>query len=110
MSVKTNDRQVSQIREAISKVVAVGPDFLSKKIPADKMAHTMVKAVDDYAKKANQEGTLRPASNEARELLGVLQEIEGCGSGFLADRCDADCVARTITYILDEFSENESAK
>lgn len=110
MSDKNIDTQVSQIRDAINKVVAAGPDFLANKIPAEKMAHTMVKAVEDYAKQAQQEGNLRPKSNEAQDLLGVLQEIQGCGSGFLADRCDAACVARTITYIVNEFPEEESVK
>jgi len=108
MSAKNIDTQVSQIRAAINKVVAVGPDFLANKIPAEKMAHTMVKAVRDYARQAEKEAGIRPESNEALELLGVLQEINGCGSGFLAQQCDAACVARTITYILDEFPEEES--
>lgn len=105
MSENTNDTQEFQIRETISKVVAVGPDFLAKKISAEKMAQTMVMAVENYIRQAQAEGTIHPKSSEARELQGVLQEIEGCGSGFLAQRCDAACVARTIRYILDEFQD-----
>lgn len=110
MSIKNNDTQVLQIRAAIGKVVQVGPDFLAKKIPAENMADTMVKAVDDYIKQAQQEGNIHPKSDEARELQGVLQEIAGCGSGYLAQRCDAACVARTITYIVDEFSDKAQVK
>lgn len=102
------DTQVSQIRAAISKVVAVGPEFLARKLPADEMAHTMVRAVEQYVQQAQKEGTIHPKSNEARELQGVLQELEGCGSGFLEQRCDRDCVARTITYIINEFPEEAS--
>lgn len=99
------EQQVAQIKAAIDKVVAVGPDFLSNKIPAEKMAHTMINAVRDYVKQAEEENNLRPQSGEAEELQGVLQELNGCGSGFLAQRCDAACVARTITYVLGEFSD-----
>lgn len=108
MSGEFNDDQVSQIRAAISKVVAAGPDFLAKKIPAEKMAHTMIKAVEDYAKQNGKGSHVHPKSNEARELLNVLDEVEGCGSGFLAQRCDADCVARTITYLLHEYPNKAS--
>ncbi len=109
MSAENKQVQVSQMRAAIDKVVAIGPDFLAKKIPAGKMAHTMVKAVEDYTEQAKKEGNSHPQSNEARELQEVLQEIAGCGSGFLADRCDADCVARTISYLVDEFSDKAKA-
>jgi len=101
----TQNNQIAQIRSAIQKVVAVGPDFLNHKIAADEMAHTMVKAVDDYVALAQKEGSLQPQSNEAEELQGVLSELKGCGSGFLADRCDDACVARTITYMVNEFGE-----
>lgn len=40
---------------------------------------------------------------EAERLHEVLRELYGCGTGFQADRCDAACVARTITYMVDEF-------
>ena len=41
---------------------------------------------------------------EGLELRAVFSEIYGCGSGYLADRCDSDCVARTMVQILGEFS------
>lgn len=110
MSEQNKDQQVSQIKEAIAKVVAVGPDFLAKKIAAPKMAHTMINAVEDYAKQAKEAGGTQPRSSEARELTQVLQEIMGCGSGFLADRCDSACVARTITYLVNEFSTEKLVK
>ena len=102
MSKEIQDSQVRQIRKAIHKVVEVGPDFLAKKISADQMAHTMIQAVDEYVKEAGSEH-LKPQSEEAQELMSVLAELRGCGSGFLANRCDAACVARTITYMVDEF-------
>lgn len=110
MTEKHEDTQVAQMKEAIKKIVSVGPDFLAKKIPAEKMAHTMIRAVEDYATKAKEENNLQPKSYEARELQDTLREILGCGSGFLDQRCDADCVARTITYIVDEFSGKVEAK
>lgn len=103
MTEKTNDTQIAQMRDAIGKIVAVGPDFLAKKIPAEKMAHTMVSAIEHYAEQAKKHGSLQPKTNEARELMEVLGELMGCGSGFLEQRCDAACVARTITYIVNEF-------
>ena len=109
MSVEHHDLQVEQIQSAIQKVVAVGPDFLNKKVSADDMAHTMVNAVQDYAKQAEKEGAFQPKSNKAGELLEVIQEIMACGSGYLAQRCDADCVARTIATIVDEFPEKPTA-
>lgn len=103
MSHTDNDKQVAQIKDAINKVVTTGPDFLENKIPPEEMAHTMIQAVKDYAKTARENNMEKPESREAEELLPVLNEIYGCGSGFLADRCDADCVARTIDYLVKEF-------
>lgn len=103
MTKNINDTQVSQLRSAINRVVLAGPDFLTQKVPPEKMAQTMVKAVEDYANKAKQSGTPQPKSDEARELHEVLGEIMECGSGFLACQCDAACVARTVTYLINEF-------
>lgn len=105
MSVEINNTQVAQMKDVISKVVAIGPDFLDKKITADKMAHTMIDTVQEYAKRAEKEGTLKPKSNEAEELMSVLQELLGCGSGYLEQRCDAACVARTMTSMVNEFAK-----
>jgi len=106
MSSKVKDTQLSQIKKVINKVVTVGPDFLDNKITADEMAHTMVNAVQDFAKEAQKEGGIRAETEETQELIGVLQEILGCGSGYLAQQCDSDCVARTITYVVNEFRED----
>ncbi|MBW7869626.1 MAG: hypothetical protein H3C39_01040 [Flavobacteriia bacterium] len=106
MSSKVKDTQLSQIKKVINKVVAKGPDFLDNKITADEMAHSMVNAVQDFAKEEQKEGGIRAENEEAQELIGVLQEILGCGSGFLAQQCDSDCVARTITYVVNKFKED----
>lgn len=103
MKNEIQQEQLAQIKSAIKKVVTAGPDFLAHKIPAEKMADTMVKAVDAYAKQAETGGYIRPESTEAEDLMEVLLELKGCGSGFLVNRCDADCVARTITYMVGEF-------
>lgn len=99
-----NKIQISQLHAAIQKIVAIAPDFLSKKIPAEKMADTMIKAVQGYAVEAEKEGFTKPQTEEAVELYEVLEEILGCGSGFLENRCDSACVARTITGVVKEFS------
>lgn len=103
MSEKIKDSQLAQMQHAIKKVVAQGPDFLAKKIPAEVMAQTMIQAVEDYIREAEKQGHLQPQSEKALELQEVLRELKGCGSGFLADRCDADCVARTINYIVKTY-------
>lgn len=106
MSEFENDNQLSEIKKAIDKVVFAGPGFLDKKISATEMAHTMIGAVEDYAKFAEKHKLTKAKTEEAQELLFVLQEILGCGSGFLDKRCDADCVARTVNYVVNEFGEN----
>jgi hypothetical protein len=49
----------------------------------------------------------RPLSSHlvrrTQELQAGLAEIYACGSGCVADRCDSDCVARTMAQIMDEF-------
>lgn len=94
--------QVKEMRNAINKVVAIGPDFLSHKISADDMANTMVAAVKDYRDKDN---ITQPKTEEGEALREVLQELMNCGSGFLENRCDAACVARTIDYMVKEFPQ-----
>lgn len=103
ISTEDKDAQIKQIKSAIHKVVEIGPTFLSDKITADEMAHTMITAVKNYAEEAEKADQLKPKSDEAEELTEVLQEIMGCASGYLAQRCDAACVARTITYLVNEF-------
>ncbi len=96
---------------ALSSVLEVGPEFLAGRVDADDMAHTMVRAVEEYAsgEGARQQGSVNstPASvrRTVSELEAVLAEIYGCGSGYLAHRCDSDCVARTMTQIMGEFGD-----
>ena len=92
------------MRAAIQQAISVGPDFLRGDIDADQMAHTMVGAVRtyvDHEKAAGQAG--KPHGQEAEALQQTLAELYGCGSGYLAGRCDGACVARTITYMVNEF-------
>lgn len=98
--------QIDHLKQAIGKVVKIGPDFLSKKISPEDMTHAMVNSVQEYKNQSELNGGFTPHSAQAEELLNVLKEIKGCGSGYLAKRCDADCVARTITFLVDEFGEN----
>lgn len=98
-----NSDQIQQMKTAIAKVVAMGPDFLKNDISAYEMAHTMIQVVDDYWAEAERQGTLQAKNEEAGELMEVLAEIKGCGSGFLEKRCDAACVARTINFMLEKF-------
>lgn len=96
--------QVGRMRAAIGAVVAVGPRFLKGDLDANHMANTMVHAVNNYVEQERATNSAGGAQNtEARELDGVLRELLGCGSGYLAGRCDAACVARTITEVVREF-------
>ncbi|TAM83772.1 MAG: hypothetical protein EPN41_13820 [Candidimonas sp.] len=96
--------QVGQMRAAIGQAVAVGPGFLRGEVDADHMANAMVGAVRGYAEQERASGgDGAPHSAEARELRGVLAELMACGSGYLAGRCDAACVARTMTQMVREF-------
>jgi hypothetical protein len=96
--------QAERMRAAVDQAVAVGPGFLRGDTDADQMANTMVHAVHHYVEQeraAGRDGT--PHGAEAQRLQGVLAELMGCGSGYLAGRCDAACVARTMTQIVSEF-------
>ncbi|MEO6826156.1 MAG: hypothetical protein ABI255_11320 [Microbacteriaceae bacterium] len=108
-----------RMRAALSPVLAVGPDFLAGRRDAEEMANTMLRAVREYAEgeQALQHAAERTdedsapasapasASTAAGQLHAALVEIYTCGSGYLADRCDADCVARTMTTIMGEFGD-----
>ena len=96
--------QAGRMRVAVDQAVAVGPGFLRGDIDADRMAHTMVRAVRSYAEHeqaAGHDGA--PRGTEAQALHEVLGELMACGSGYLAGRCDAACVARTMTQMVHEF-------
>lgn len=97
--------RTDRMRAAVEKVVAVAPEFLRGDMDADRMANTMVQAVRDYAAQegaAGDDGS--PQNAENRNLQGALAELMGCGSGYLAGRCDAACVARTMTEMVREFA------
>lgn len=96
--------QAGRMRAAIDKAVAAGPGFLRGDVDADHMAHTMVNAVRSYAEEEQAAGRGEvPMDAEAEDLQEVLAELMTCGSGYLAGRCDADCVARTMTQMVHEF-------
>lgn len=96
--------QVARMRAAIDRAVAMGPGFLRGEVDANHMANTMVGAVRGYVEQERATGgDGQPHDNQTRELQGVLAELTTCGSGFLAGRCDAACVARTMTQIVREF-------
>ncbi len=96
--------QAVRMRAAVDQAVAAGPGFLRGDIDADRMANTMVRAVRSYAEHepaAGGDGASRGA--EAQALHEALAELMACGSGYLAGRCDAACVARTMTQMVHEF-------
>jgi hypothetical protein len=107
------DGPEQRMAAALTPVLEIGPDFLAGRIHADDMAQTMVRAVQAYSagEQAGQRAELRPDTDgagasvgqAAHELHAALAEIYTCGSGYLADRCDSDCVARTMAQIMREF-------
>jgi hypothetical protein len=108
-----------RMQAALSPVLEVGPEFLAGRLHADDMAQTMVRAVQDYsAKEQARRADAPPASGDggasaseaAHELRAALAEIYTCGTGYLADRCDADCVARTMVEIMREFGDLAPAR
>lgn len=97
--------QAGRMRAAIAKAVAIAPRFLRGDVNADFMANTMVGAVRTYVEQernAGDDGS--PQDADAQALQGTLAELMGCGSGYLAGRCDAACVARTMTQMVREFA------
>lgn len=109
------------MQAALSPVLTIGPDFLAGRRDADEMTHTMVRAVQEYARdeQARHDANVRgedaasdPDSTGrlAQELQAALAEIYTCGTGYLANRCDSDCVARTMVQIMDEFGDLASAR
>ena len=112
--------QTQRMQAALSPVLVIGPDFLVGHCDADDMAHTMVQAVQEFVdgERARQQGSVPPAEDAApaavsrtpQELQAALAEIYTCGSGYLADRCDSDCVVRTMVQIMDEFGDLAPAR
>lgn len=113
-----SDEQAGRMQRALTPVLQIGPDFLAGRQDAVAMAHTMVDAVQGFVdgERARAAGHAPaddvpavPAVRAPQELEAALVEIYGCGSGFLADRCDAACVARTMTQIMGEFGDLAAA-
>ena len=97
--------QIARMRAAIEQAVAVAPGFLRGDVDADQMAKTMVHAVHSYVQQEQATGSDgAPHNAEAQALQGTLAELKACGSGYLARRCDAACVARTMTEMVREFA------
>lgn len=97
--------QAGRMRAAIAKAVAIAPRFLRGDVNADLMANTMVGAVRTYVEQERAAGTDgTPQGADAQALQGTLAELMGCGSGYLAGRCDAACVARTMMQMVREFA------
>ena len=112
--------RAQRMQAALSPVLVIGPEFLAGRVGADDMAHTMVRAVEAYveAERGSHQvgappdedsapGSVRPT---VPELEAALAEVYGCGSGYLAHRCDSDCVARTMTQIMGEFGDLAPAR
>lgn len=100
----TASTQLERIQGAVASAVTAGPGFLRGEVDADSMAHTMLGAVQGYvaAEKADgRDGS--PVDGRSAALYPVLQELVACGGGYLAGRCDADCVARTMTQLVSEY-------
>jgi hypothetical protein len=96
--------QVGRMHAAIAQAVAVAPGFLRGDVGADHMAQVMVRAVHSYFDQEQATGSdPAPHDAEAQALQGTLAELMACGSGYLASRCDAACVARTMTEMVREF-------
>lgn len=123
------------LRAALAEVVALGPDFLAGTVHADDMAHCMVRAVREHADAlgatsgaatsgaatsgaaTHVPGAAEPGhaasenvpSHDLPELMAAAGEVYTCGSGYLAGRCDADCVMRTMADIVAELGDLATA-
>lgn len=97
--------QAGRMRAAVEQAVGIAPGFLRGDVDADHMAKTMVHAVHTYVEEQRAAGSDEaPRDAEARALKEALTELAACGSGYLAGRCDAACVARTMTQMVHEFA------
>lgn len=119
MTTRETATQADRMRTALAPVLEIGPDFLAGRQDADAMAHTMVGAVEGYVQSErarHSAGTAdttadgAPPTRAVRELEAALVEVYSCGSGYLADRCDAACVTRTMTQIVEDFGGAPAAR
>ena len=114
------EEQAQRIQAALSPVLVIGPEFLADRVDAEDMAHSMVRTVQACALdvQTRQQNGVQPDEDSApasvrraaQEFHAALAEIYTCGSGYLADRCDSDCVARTMVQIMGEFGDLASAR
>ena len=82
--------QAARLRTAIDSAVVVGRDFMRGRVDADQMAHTMTRAYQDYVAQEQAAGRdLEPEGERELHLVHALAELNNCGSGYLASRCDA---------------------
>ncbi|WP_417562637.1 hypothetical protein [Microbacterium sp.] len=102
--VVASEEQAERMKAAIDGAVAIGPGFLRGDVSVDAMTKAMVAAVQGYlADEAADGRDGSPLGESSAQLFPVLRELNTCGGGFRAGRCDADCVARTMTYLVSEF-------
>lgn len=90
---------LAHMHAALGQALAVAVAFLRGEVDAGHMANTMVAA----ARQGLQAGASLEPPAQARALGAALHELQVCGSGYLAGRCDGACVARTMTAMLREF-------
>lgn len=99
--------RTERVRATLVPVLRAGPDFLAGSLHADDMTDTMITAARTY----RDEGLALTgigaagATPEDRELDAVMKELYVCGSGYQAGRCEADCVARTMTAVMGQFGD-----
>ncbi|HMN22396.1 MAG TPA: hypothetical protein PKA16_13510 [Ottowia sp.] len=77
--------QAAHMRAAIHGAVALAPQFLRGELAAEKMAQAMI----DAARQGSQPVPGAASGESDDHLRHVLAELYGCGSGYLAGRCDA---------------------
>lgn len=97
-------QQAERIRMAIDEVIALGPAFIRGDITVGVMTDAMLASVADYQRGEEVAGReVMPLGPRSTELFPVFQEFVACGGGYQAGRCDADCVVRTMTHLVDEY-------
>lgn len=106
MRVQDRGERVARMKAAIGQAVAIAPEFFRGEIDADRMTHTMIDAVRGYAEYEQEISASAPPDAEVEYLREVLAELQACGSGYLAGRCDAACVGRTMTWMVRTFGEH----
>lgn len=105
-AVATGVTPVERMRAAVNEAVAVAPAFLRGDVDADHMAHAMLRAVSGYVVERHAAGGDAAASAENQMLERAVAELQACGSGYLAGRCDGACVARTMMQMVREFGSH----